>query len=204
MLDIIDTIKNYMIYVYPGMISLFISNFVMARNTIIDNNKIFSIITISFIYVFVYSAVTGKEAELFTENDNLVIIVISLLAPVIINYIYRRYRGNIEAILLSMGIDISLGGTVFDRLYRKSTEKVIIKKNMFVRIYSSRLPFRYEGVVESYESDPRNKRVICLTRYRIKKKFKDEYITYKDFSKNCDKFMYINLEDIESMEIEYD
>lgn len=203
MQDIIEIIGEYAIYVYPGIISLFITNFMLARSTKFDNNKIIYIILFGYLYVFVYTWIMGIEVDRLTKTDNLIILIISLIMPIFINFMYKTFRTDLEPVLFKLKISTSLEDTVFDHLYGRKDEPIKKERNMYVRLYSAKLPFRYEGVVESYESDPDKEMVICLTRYKIKKKNGGEYSNYKDFSNRVDRYLYIRIKEIESMEIEY-
>lgn len=203
MKELIETLGNYAIYVYPGIISLFIINFILARSTKIDNNKIIYVISFSYLYVFVYTRIKGVNIENFTQNDSFWILVISLIVPVGLNFIYRCFKTQVESILSILKIDTSLEDTAFDRMYGLRDVHVKRKGNMYVRIYSTKLPFKYEGVVESYESDPNKEMIICLTRYRISIKTDDGYTEYKDFSDKLDKYLYIKMKEAEIIEIEY-
>lgn len=203
MKDAIDIIGNYAIYIYPGIISLFVTNFILARSTKLDNNKFVYVVSFSYLYVFIYTWFAGVEIANFTKIDNFYILIISVVTPVVINFIYKTFRTSIETVLSMIKIDTSLEDTAFDRMYGLKDRPVGRKGNMYVRIYSAKLPFRYEGVVESYESDPNKEMVICLTRYRIKEKKDDGYVMYKDFSCELDRYLYIKMKEIESIEIEY-
>ena len=121
----------------------------------------------------------------------------------LINFIYRCFNNQVESILAILKIDTSLEDTAFDRMYGLKDVHVKRKENMYVKIYSTKLPFRYEGVVESYESDPNKEMIVCLMRYRIIRKKDDGYIEYKDFSDKLDKYLNIKMKEAEIIKIEY-
>lgn len=113
MKDIMEVILNYIQYIYPGFIVIYIYYFIRGIST--RNSELFylKVICISYIVVTLINSIIGffiSEEELGNENveyifyTNLLILVVSILIPVISFKIIKL--GYIDKILKKLGTPI--------------------------------------------------------------------------------------------------
>lgn len=203
--DIIKFIDSYIIYIYPGFIFLAINSFLLAKEFELKRDNIIHIIVDSYIFVFVYTKVKGVYASDLENIDYIIIAIISAVIPFFTNCLRSCFGDYIEKIFLKININTGVDEMIFDRIYRRRKRKK--NQDIYVRIYSLKHPFRYEGKIESYEYDGSNKMRICLSQCRIMKircvGKRQEYELYKDFTNDVNRYLYVNLCDFECIEIQY-
>lgn len=152
-LKILDSLANYVIYIYPGYITIYLYRFFRAK--CVDGNKetLFKSIVISFLYKMILD-----KAPLETEiMYNIWMIIISAVIP------YAAYMAQkSDAIQHAMEI--------FGISTRFEENEIEILDNgecsAWVTVYLKEDKVVYEGFLGETEMEPGKRRFIILKKYR--------------------------------------
>jgi len=197
---IIKNIASYVIYIYPGIISIYLYNFFISRT--IKNTQAFAIKSFAISYLYNLFVQTSFSMMCFLkekpdENSvtyNIVLIVTAFLIP------YCCYKLKMskmfELICQWLGISTSATDVPFELLGDEEETYTCIK------IYLKNEPYAYLGYLGEYEYEDGHEKYIIITGYKkyvIKKNSKEELIVGYNADDYKEK-VYIKFEDIKRIE----
>lgn len=161
---VVQNIASYVIYLYPGIISIVIYNFFDAKTTKDSRAFIIKGFAISYLYnLFIgvlipYICFFRGNLDKNSITYNAILIIIAFLVP------YCCYKFRMSKIFVSicerLGISTSATNIPFE-LLGDSEEKYTCLK-----IYLKDEPYAYIGYLGEYEYEEGNEKYVILTGYR--------------------------------------
>lgn len=198
---VMQNLAGYVIYIYPGIISIYLYNFFSARTT--KNTQAFVIKSFAISYLYNLLVQTSfTEMCFFKEKPsknsviyNIVLIIVSFLIP------YCGYRLKMSKMFAWIcevfGISTSATDVPFELLEDKKEEEYTCLK-----IYLKDEPYAYIGYLGEYEYEDGHDKYIILTGYRkyyIKSKTDEKLIASYRKEEYTEK-VFIKLSDIKLIE----
>lgn len=202
MWEIFKAIEYSIVYIYPGVMSLGMYQFLAGKYFKIDRSKFLIVITMSYLYVSLYCGLSDTSVSHLDYSDKFIIFIISIATPLLAHHFEKVHKNEMDKILSMFHINATMDDTVFKYAYKTSDEE--IKKHRYgikVVIYTKDFKFKYSGMVCAYEADPECSKEFCLRKYSVVKKGRlgsEHLITA---SKKDGDRIYINAADIECIEI---
>ena len=194
--EILQLIKDYFIYIYPGFITFVIYRFAMARNIDDSKNTIIKSIIISYIYVEILSWFTKMDPLDFGKCQHIILAVIAFVVPIVFNVVIKQEW--IKVPLRWIGLDTEFYDNQMDILFRKENGSV------WVRVYLDEQNIMYEGSLRNYESDLSKEQCVILSGYRMHVlDDKKELILKYDYENDHKQWVRILQSNITRMEFEY-
>lgn len=194
---VLEILEQYFVYIYPGIISLFIGYFSKARGFSVNKMSISLSVVISYIYLIFYRQFRNIPITHFTIHDHLILVIIAIIAPLLLYWITRSkiFRG----ILRLLKINTTIEDNAWDYLEK------LDKKNdgIVVKLFLDDLGIMYEGSLRYKTSITAPEHTICLSGYRRYQKENDRYIVKVDHGNDHKYWTRINLEDVTRTEVIY-
>lgn len=155
-MNIIRNISVYVIYIYPGIISLYILYFLEAKNIKETNAFAVKSFAISYLYNLILQNKLAYEGNEVTYNE--ILIVISVFAPYIIYKI--KYGKLLSCISNGLEIRTCIDSRPFELLKSENEDYT------FLKIYLKGTDTIYIGYMENYEVEKADENFVILTSYR--------------------------------------
>ena len=161
---LIENLAGYVVYIYPGIITIYLYNFFNAKIT--KNTQAFIIKSFAISYLYNIFLQMGLQNICFLkdkmQNDkvkyNIVLIIVAFVIPYIV---YRFVNSIIFARICGMlGISTSVTNIPFELLADKDEEVVCLK------VYFKDEPYVYIGFLKEYEYEKDIDNYIILSGYR--------------------------------------
>lgn len=170
---LIEVLRQYIVYVYPGMISLTIYRFAMLKN-FEDNSKTFiKSVVISYLYTLPFILCNINPIK-FGFLQHIIIIIISIGAPITWHNVI--HWNIFKKIIRKFNIKTEIHDNIMDIMFNKENGSV------WVRAYMADMQIMYEGSLRHYESDLDKPQQIVLSGYRL--------YNYNDTTKKYDILLY--------------
>lgn len=157
--ELIEIIRRYIIYVYPGFITLVIYRFAISKSVEENRNTFIKSIIISYLYTLPFLLVFKIEPTEFKFWNHIIIILISVMIPISWNLIVRQSWFN--RMIKKLGIRTEIYDNLLDIMFYKENATV------WVRAYMDEQKVMYEGSLRHYESDINRKQQVILSGYRM-------------------------------------
>ena len=160
---VMQNIANYIIYIYPGIISIYLYNFLAARTT--QNTQAFVIKSFAISYLYNLLVQTSFEELCLlkdkTPNDisyNIILIIVAFLVP----YLGYKFKMSkmFSLICECLGISTSATDVPFELLQDKEEKYTCLK------VYLKDAPYVYIGYLGEYEYEDGHDKYIILTGYK--------------------------------------
>lgn len=189
--NILQSISSYVIYIYPGIISIYWKNFLEAKSTKDTQALIIKSFSISYLYNIAFNAFLSYDVNSIQYN------ILLLITSIVIPFIYWkiRYSKLLNGICERMGIRTCISSVPFELL--KSSEE----KYTCLKVYLKDDISAYIGYMSTYEYDEGNERFIILSGY--KKYFcegRKERLVIDNEAFQGDQKVYIKYDDIKVIE----
>lgn len=152
---VIQSIANYMTYIYPGIISIYCKNFLEAKSTKVTQSLLVKSFSISFLYNLVLNVICNNENKI---KYNIIIIIIAFLCPFV--YFKIKYSKFLEKLYKHLGIRTCMLSIPFELL--KTTEE----KYTCFKIYLNDNATIYIGYLSQYEYEENKERFVILVGYK--------------------------------------
>lgn len=197
---VMQNIASYVIYIYPGIISIYLYNFFSARTT--KNTQAFVIKSFAISYLYNLLVQTSVSEMSFLKEKpsknsviyNIVLIIVSFLIPYLC---YRFKMSKVFAFICEcFRISTSATDVPFELLGDKEEEYTCLK------IYLKDEPYAYIGYLGEYEYEDGHDKYIILTGYRkyyIKSKSDEKLIASYRKEEYTEK-VFIKISDIKLIE----
>lgn len=194
--EILKLITQYLVYIYPGLITYVIYRFAMARNIDESKNTLIKIITISFIYNKILSVIFKTDPVDFCFWIHVLLIVIACVIPIALNILIKN--NWINKPLKFIGLDTEIYDNQMDILFRKE------KGSVWVRVYLDEQNIMYEGALRNYESDLSKEQSVILSGYKMNEINENkEYILKYNFENDHKQWVRIMQTNITRIEFDY-
>ena len=202
MWEFFKSLEEFIIYIYPGVISLWMYQFIQGRKARVDRSNFLLIVSMGYFYVSLYCYIFDTNTQNLDYLDKIIIGIMAITTPAISNYIKRAWKDEIDKLLPELNINTKMDGTVFNYAYKRSKEEIKRKKTKAdVVLYTKDFRFRYTGELCCYEGDAESGREFCLKKYKIEERNAfcgDKLIVERG---NDGSRIYIDAKDIECVEI---
>lgn len=189
---ILQNIANYVIYIYPGIISIYWNSFLEAKSTKDTQALIIKSFSISFLYNIALNSIFAKLNIDFLVY-NLVLIAISLICP----YIYNKFKYSVllKKVCEILRIRTCLSSVPFELL--KTSEE----KYTCLKIYLTDNVTIYIGYIGTYEYEENKERYVILVGYKkyILKNNKEELVI-NNRAEQSDQKVFIKYSEIKIIE----
>jgi len=197
---VMQNLTSYVVYIYPGIISVYLYNFLVARTT--KNTQAFAIKSFAFSYLYnlLLQAILNKMCflkEIPNKNDfvyNFFLIIISVIIPYIC---YKFKMSKIFAIICErLGISTSATDVPFELLGDTEEEYTCLK------IYLRDEPYVYIGYLGEYEYEEEHEKYVIITGYKkyfINKKSIERLVAGYSADDYKEK-VYIKFDDVKRIE----
>jgi len=191
---VLQSIANYVTYIYPGIISIYWNNFLEAKSTKDTQALIIKSFSISFLYNIALNAIFDViNLTVNIIEYNALLITVSIICP----YIYNKIKYSIisKKVCEFLGIRTCISGVPFELL--KNAEE----KYTCLKVYLTDNITTYIGYMDKYEYEECKERYIILVGY---KKYiinnNDEKIIVNNCAEQYDQKVFIKYSEIKVIE----
>lgn len=189
-LEIIDNLPQFVVYIYPGAITIYL--YLFFRTKKIEENKgmIIKSIVISYVYITIMNNFIKPKNEL---NKNIELIIIS----VVIAYLSYRFIESkvIAKILMEIKIYTAINDSPIELLRESKEDKT------YLCIYIDDSPnLIIEGFLKEYETEKDKESFVILSQYAIKEWNRQEWNKVKDYFGEDEEKVLVFLKDIARIE----
>ncbi len=161
---VMQNIASYVIYIYPGIISIYLYNFFIARTTKDTQAFVIKSFAISYLYNLILQSLLVNMCflkEIPDKNSiayNACLIVSSFIIPY---FCYKLKLSNFFSLVCEwLGISTSVTNVPFELLGDKDEKYTCLK------VYLKDDSFLYVGYLGEYEYEEGQEKYIILTGYR--------------------------------------
>lgn len=192
---VIYNIASYIVYIYPGIVSIYAYNFFNAKTT----HTTQAFVIKSFAISYLYNVVMGKVCPLIKIGVNgirynLLLIAFSFVVP----YTLYRFK-NSDTFAKICGwfkIGTSVTDVPFELLGDKEEDFTCLK------IYLNDVPYCYIGYVSEYEYESEQDKFVIISGYKkyLVTENLEEKLLVDNKAEQYDEKVYIKLEDIKLIE----
>jgi len=168
LIGFIDTIPQYICYIYPGYISMYLYYYFHSLTLDETKAKVLKSIVISYFYVIVLKAVFEKINLLpfiTLTNDisgiwfNFFLIFLSIIVPYVI-YRIEKKENFLNRIKRKLDISTSFSKNEIEVLQKKYHDTI------WIYVYMKENNIMYEGSLTEKELEISRTRFFCLSKYR--------------------------------------
>lgn len=187
---VLQSLSNYAIYVYPGIISIYWNNFLEAKSTKDTQALIIKSFSISFLYNVILGVFLPYNNII---KYNILLILFSILCPFFYNKI--KYSKILKILCEFLGIRTCISGVPFELL--KNNEE----KYTCLKIYLTDNITTYIGYMDKYEYEETKERFVILVGYKkyiIENNF--ENIIVDNDAAQSDQKVFIKYDEIKIIE----
>lgn len=197
--DLLDLLTLYFVYLYPGIISVFIFRFIRGRSIVESKITVIKGITISYIYTTIINVIFKTQVSEYTICQHLLLVSGAFILPVILNAIMRSQK--FRYILNLLKINTELSDNLWDLIKSKETHP---NKGIAVKVFLDNQGIMYEGKLREHESDPNKSQLVCLSGYRRYVKQDNSFTVKNDYAGDNSRWVAIKSNDITRIEIKYE
>lgn len=156
---VLQSISNYITYIYPGIISLYWNNFLEAKTTRDTHALLIKSFSISFLYnIFLHAIFDAMKLQENIVVYNIELIAISIVCP----YIYCKLKNSTisETVCNFLGIRTCILDVPYE-LLKTETENYTCLKIYLTDNFTS-----YVGYMDTYEYEKDREQFIILVSYK--------------------------------------
>lgn len=157
-IDLLDLVEQYIVYVYPGFITLVIYRFAMSKSVEENKNTFIKSIIISYLYTLPFLYIFDIDPTEFEIIQHFFITLIAIIVPLVWNKMLRWKR--FKSFVRKLGIKTEIYDNLMDIMFYKEDGRV------WVRAYMDEQGIMYEGSLRHYESDIAREQQVILSGYR--------------------------------------
>lgn len=196
-IELLEIVKRYIIYIYPGFITLVIYRFAIYKSVEENKNTVIKSIIISYFYTLPFSLLSKIDPTTFKFVHHITITLIAIAIPILWNIIIRKKW--FKTIIRKIGIKTEIYDNLMDIMFNKENGTV------WVRAYMDKEKIMYEGSLRHYESDINRQQQVILSGYRMYNynKNTEKYEKTFDYSNDQKQWVRILEENITRMEFVY-
>lgn len=197
---VIKNISSYVIYIYPGIISIYLYNFFIARTTKSTHAFLIKSFAISYLYnlllqrTFLEMCFIKEKPSENSVTYNIILMAVAFFAPY---FCYKLKMSKLFTMVCNcLGISTSVTDVPFELLDDEEETYTCIK------VYLKNEPYAYLGYLGEYEYEDGHDRYVILTgykKYAIKNNHKEKLIvgySTEDYNEK----VYIRFDDIKRIE----
>lgn len=168
LVSIVDVIPQYVCYIYPGYISLYLYYYFHSLTLDESKAKLIKSVAISYLYTIALKEVIKKINLIpFIEvkNDisgvwfNILLILLSILTPYIL-YRVEKNEKFLNKVKRKLDIKTSFAKNEIDVLQKKYNDTI------WIYVYMKGSNIMYEGSLTEKELEESRTRFFCLSKYR--------------------------------------
>ncbi len=168
LLLLIETIPQFICYIYPGYITLYLYYYFHSLTLEESKAKLLKSIAVSYMYIITLKAILDKintspciqiDTNVNSILFNFLLFVISVLIPYLL-YIIENRRGWVEKIKKGLGIKTSFAKNEIEVLQKKYNDTI------WIYVYMRGSNIMYEGSLTEKELEFNKTRFFCLSKYR--------------------------------------
>lgn len=168
LVSIINVIPQYVCYIYPGYISLYLYYYLHSLTLDESKAKLVKSVAISYLYIIVLKEVTEQInliAFIEVKNDisgvgfNVFLIFVSVVIPYIL-YMMEKKCKILGRVKRKFGISTSFAKNEIEVLQKQYSDTI------WIYVYMKDNNIMYEGSLTEKEMEESRTRFFCLSKYR--------------------------------------
>ena len=156
MLKIIQNLASYIIYMYPGTISLYVMNFLEARRLKETTAYAVKIFAISYLYNIVLGSFVDYKSNVYVYNA--ILIAMSFVIPLLIFKI--KFSKRFSKVCSCLGIRTCVTGVPFELMKSEDENYTCVK------VYLKDSNYVYIGYMQNYEYERNTENFLILTGFK--------------------------------------
>ena len=153
---VLQSISSYVIYIYPGIISIYWNNFLQAKSTKDTQALIIKSFSISYLYNVILNTILKNNTK--TIIYNVLLLIMSIVIPFF--YWKIKYSKILRHICEHLGIRTCISDVPFELLKNSEEQYTCLK------IYVKDDDSVYIGYMDKYEYEDDKERFIILAGYK--------------------------------------
>ena len=157
-IELLELAPIYIVYVYPGFITLVIYRFAMSKSVEENKNTFIKSIIISYLYTLPFFLFFEIYPTDFEIAQHIIITFVAIIVPLTWNKILRWKR--FIGVIRKLGIKTEIYDNLMDIMFYKEDGGV------WVRAFMDEQNVMYEGSLRHYESDIAREQQVILSGYR--------------------------------------
>lgn len=190
--DIIQNLSIYIIYFYPGIISLYVMNFLEAKSLKEDTAYVVKMFAVSYLYNLVLGKLIAYKDSMLLYNA--ILIAVAFMMPLLVFKI--KFSKWFSCICSAIGIRTCMTGVPFELIKSDGEEYTCVK------VYLKDDRYVYIGYMQNYEYEKNSENFLILTgykKYAIEEGFKERQLE-NHLADNCNEKVYIKCDEIKVIE----
>lgn len=170
--EVLQILNNYITYIYPGLISIFVYKYLDGKK--IEENRIIIIKSIVISYLYIVFLQKIIQFDLHNPKPtrvllHVILLIVSIVLPIIL---YKTVNAKwFEKIVKWLKISTRRSSNPIEIALSKGEKP-------WVCVYMDELGIMYEGYIRNYVKDVERMTYIMLSQYRISK-IKENTNTYE-------------------------
>lgn len=197
--DLLNLLTLYFVYLYPGIISVFVFRFIRGRSIVESKITVIKGVTISYIYTTIINVIFKTQVSEYTICQHLLLVTGAFILPVILNAIMRSQK--FRCILNWLKINTEISDNLWDLIKSKETRP---NKGISVKVFLDKQGIMYEGKLREHEADANKSQLVCLSGYRRYVKQDNSFTVKNDYAGDNSRWVAIKSNDITRIEIKYE
>lgn len=161
--DILQILNNYITYIYPGLVSIFVYKYLEGKKIEENNIIVIKSISISYLYMVFLQKVIQLDLnipELTKILPHVVLLIVSIVLPIIL---YKIVNAKwFEKIQKKLKISTRRSSNPIEIALAKG-------ETPWVCVYMDELGIMYEGYIRNYVKDVDRLTYLMLSQYKISK-----------------------------------
>ncbi|MCH5261612.1 MAG: hypothetical protein J1F42_01740 [Lachnospiraceae bacterium] len=150
---VLQSISGYVVYIYPGIISIYWNNFLEAKTSRETQSLVIKSFSISYLYNIVLGSILSYENNAILYN--IIIIIMSIFFPFLYNKL--KYSSIVATVCDKLGIRTCLSSVPFELLKNRNESYTCLK------IYLNDEKFAYVGYLKNYEYEENSDKFVILS-----------------------------------------
>lgn len=189
---IIQNISSYITYIYPGIISIYVNNFLHLKSTKETQALIIKSFSISFLYIKILEFLSFSISDKQSIEYNALLFIMSIILP--FAFFKIKCSKFVRETCYYLGIVINVPRAPYDFLPDYNDERYMLK------VYLKDEATSYLGKLRVYEHDDDKEKFIILSKYKKFRCRDGKEVLVDNYSKKEKNKVVIKYEDIKVME----
>lgn len=197
--SILNLLTHYFVYIYPGLVSMFVYQFVKGHKLLENKMTFIKGVSLSYVYTVILGFFCNKEVDQLTWIHHIIILMVALILPILLNYIMKSKL--FVDILRKLRIDTEPYDNVLDLIKGKEINR---EKGIVLKVFLDNQGIMYEGKLREHESDENKTQMVGLSGYRRYTKEGNKFVVKNDYSNDNSRWVVLKIKDVTRIEIKYE
>lgn len=200
-IELLDVLREYFVFLYPGAISLFLFRFANGKKFTENKISVLKMMIISYLYIIFLDIFFDFEYMDIPIYVHIIIILLASILPLVIHAVSKNRK--VRKILETLGIKTSFQDSMIDTICALETDK---SKGVVFKVFLDDKGIMYEGKVRLHETESDGDHKIALSGYRryVYNQKRKKFEVKQQYENQHDRWVVIEEKDITRIEVKYE